>query len=420
MSFLKKMFGGKSHDERMQDAERLFAEQRYGEAKLEFERALAAKGQTVLSTERAALRVVECCNAIANARLVQAKKHIREGERELAEAELDGATEVAHDPAILLECQNLRDALVVRKATETVEATSEITDEDKLALIEGGWEEEQAEEYDRYDERLTKGLMCLLRGEFKEAHELLAALEQTAKQPAYLWLEIARCRLMSEDKTGGIEALKTFLSRIGPDEGGNARLSAHLELARLHDEEGRHEEALAEYENAVESMPEDPRPYIVLGRYLRTRGVPTEAVEVMRAALPVMGELRPEWRVLEELGLALKDAGETAEAIERLESVIGIFMAQRQVDFPPETARALAELSEKNGRLERAADLYRHLAEGSNREAQLDYLLEAARLLDALNLPGERRKILLKAQAAAVQRGATEIAEKMATELARL
>ena len=71
----------------------------------------------------------------------------------------------------------------------------------------------------------------------------------------------------------------------------------------------------------------------------------------------------------------------------------------RSADFPPTTATTLAKLYEADGRLDRAADLYRALSQGSDRDRHALYHYEAGRLLEALGLDEEARRMLTRAEA---------------------
>ena len=74
-----------------------------------------------------------------------------------------------------------------------------------------------------------------------------------------------------------------------------------------------------------------------------------------------------------------------------------IFAEHRFLDFPPSSARALAELHEEAGRKDRAADLFRSLAEGSDVENHYTYYREAARLLRDLEILDDSRTFAQRA-----------------------
>lgn len=398
MSFFKKLLGGKSFEDERAEGERLFSEKRWGEAKLAFDRAIEkAKSAPAEALEQTKARIAECCDALAEARLVTAEEYLNEGDEELARAELEHAAETAASTEVRRRAERRMEQLERLDARDKARDDVVVTDEDRLAALAGSWEDEQADEYEVYGQAFSDALLAM---QAERASDARAALEQVlaeAEDPHYLWLELGRARLLDGDATAGTAALEEFLASIGPDEGGNSRLAAHLELARLADERDDFEGAVAQYEAAVEADDENPGTYLALGHYLRFKGHADQAVEVLEAGLPFIGEVRPDWRVIHELGIAHADLGHDDRAVELLEEVIQIHVARSARDFPPETAVALARLHEKAGHKDRAADLFRSLADGSDRAGHFAYHREAARLLEELGLDAEARRMLQRA-----------------------
>ena len=400
MSFFKRILGSKTLDERLAEADAKYEERDFGQAKLSYERCLdSAKGAPVAMRDRIASRIDACCDEIAKIRIAEGQDHLAAGEIDLAVGELEGALETARDEVIVAEARAILDGLQARDAKERAEEVPELSDEERLAVLAGSWEDDQAEEYDAYGADFDRALLALHDGDVGAARAGFEQLLEDFEDSRYLWLELGRARLLTDDIAGGKAALAAFLEKIGPDEGGEARLVAHLELARLHDEAGNVDEAMSELERGVEALDEDPRAYLALGQYLRQKGHADEALEVLEAGAAVMGEARPDYRLLQELGLAQADAGKQTDAIEVLEGVIQLFIARHQTDFPPDTAERLAALHEAAGNMERAADLFRALTHGSNRTAHLRYHREAARLLRELGLGEEARTMLVRAKA---------------------
>ena len=418
MSLLKRLFGGKSFEELRAEADQRLAEERYGEAKLTYEKALD-RGKDADEEARAAVRarIDECCDAIAKRRIAMGEQHIAEGELELAREELEGAVDTAVSEDVAGQAQRLLDDMERKDAVERAEEL-EVTDEEKLAVLAGSWEDAQAEEYAEYGETFDRALVEMHDEKHEDARAKLEATLEAAEAPRYLWLEVGRARLLTGDLEAGEKAMRVFLETLEEGEGGDARLSAHRELAELCDERGDEEGALAELEAAVEELPEDPRPLIAMGHYFRTRGHPAEAVQVLETALDVMGESRPEWRVLQELGLACAASGDEERAIQLLESVLSMLVARNHYDYPPETAVALARLHEKHGKPERAADLFRSLTRGSDRRNHLAYHLEAARVLASLGLDEEARR--MRERATALAKGNEEAERAVARRIAEL
>ncbi len=400
MSLLKKIFGVRSMDEERAEAERLFSAEDFGAAKLAYDRAVdKAKDAPEEMQKVLRGRIDACRDGIAEQRMALAEQYAAENQMDLCRAEIEGAIDTAASPDVVERARRLGDSLERRDAVTQAGEVLELSDEERLSVLSGAWEEDQADEYAEYGEPFTEALLAMHDDRVKEARASLEALIEDAEDPRYLWLEVGRARLLDEDVEQGTAALRAFLDALDEDEGGEARIIAHLELARLADERDDFEAAVAELETAVTAMDEDPRPYLALGAYLRTKGHPTEAVEVLEAAIPVMGDSRPDYRVLQELGLAQRDAGDEDGAIETLEGVVDMLLARFHRDLPPETAVPLAELHEKHGRLERAADLYRTLTQGSDREHHPHYYGEAARILVELGLVDEARRMLQRASA---------------------
>ena len=221
-----------------------------------------------------------------------------------------------------------------------------------------------------------------------------------AEAGRYGGVEVGLARIIDEGDGGAEEALRTFLGLLGDDEGGESRLSAHASLARLADAKDGTEGAIAELEDAAAFFDEDPRPLLALGRYLREKERPAEAVEILEMAADLMG-MRPDWAILEELGVALVDAGKDEQAIAVLESSVEFLTSQKITNFPVRTATALARRHAKAGNLERAADLGRVRPEGTDRQNHLVYHREAGRVLAELGLVSEARRMLERAAALA-------------------
>jgi tetratricopeptide (TPR) repeat protein len=412
MSLLKKLFSADPEGlERKADG--LYAAGDYGPAKLAYEKALSASPESA----RAALanKVERCTNQIARERIDEAKAYLAQGSIELAEQELEGALEVAIDEAVRDEAQALLDGLEAKEAQE--QATSvEMTDEERVALLMGQWHEAQANEYDGYGDALLDALLAMHNERLDHARTQLEALVAEAPKPRYLWLEVGRARLLTEDLAGGKEALQKFLGSVDDDEGGETKLAANLALARLADEAGEFEEAMGYFEGAVHALPEDYRRYLAMGAFLRDKGHGAEALAVLQTSLELSKTAGTDWRLLEELGLASEQVGKTADARRFLEQVVEFFTNRQVTDFPPTTATTLAKLYEADGRLDRAADMYRALSQGSDKERHALYHYEAGRLLQALGLADEARRMLTRA-AALTSEEDVELTEQVAALL---
>jgi len=395
MSLLKKLFSA-DPEALEKKADALYAAGDYGPAKLTYEKALAASPESAHTP--LADKVRRCTDGIARQRIDEAKAYLARGSIELAEQELEGALEVALDEAVRDEAQSLLDGFEAKEAQE--QATSqEMTDEERVALLMGQWHEVQADEYDTYGEALLEALIAMHKEQFGDARAQLEALLADAPEPRYLWLEVGRARLLTDDVPAGKEALRSFLDALQDDEGGETKLTANVALARLADEAGEFEEAMGYFEGAVHALPEDYRPYLAMGAFLRGKGQGVEALDVLRTSLELSKKAGTDWRLLEELGLASELAGKPDEAKSFLEQVLEFFANHQVTDFPPVTATTLAKLYEADGRLDRAADLYRALSQGSDKAQHALYHFETGRLLQALGLADEARRMLTRADA---------------------
>lgn len=395
MNLFKKLFSA-DPEELKRKADRLFEAGDFGPAKLAYERAIAAAPEEARTPLQE--RVRSCMDAIARQRVEEARVYLEQGAIELAEQELAGALEVAADESLREQAQALLDGLEAEDAQ--AQATSdEMTDEERIALFMGQWEEAQAEEYELYGDTLLDALLALHSERYDDARAALEALIDSAPSPQYLWLEVGRARLLTDDPTGGAEALDRFLDTLEDGEANETKLAVNLTLARLADEDGRFEEAMKRFEAAVQVIPDDYRPYLAMGAFLRDKGHAEEALDVLQTSLELSQSSVTDWRLLEELGLASEQAGKPEEAKSFLEQVVEFFTNRQVMDFPPATTTTLAKLYEAEGRIDRAADMYRALTKGSDGANHAAYHYEAGRLLKALDLDDEARRMLTRAEA---------------------
>lgn len=402
MSFFKRIFGGGSFEDQRSEADRLFEQGAFEDARIAYERALdRTKGASAEDVAHCEERIASSLDRMAELRIEEAARLSAEGHLDLAETELRNVMETAVSERIAKRARRALELLESEDAVQKADGADEMTDDDRWALLAGSWEPEQMDEYDEYGESFREALLALHDGRVKEGRATLEALAEAHEDACYLWLEVGRARILDEDFEGAEPALRTMIERIDEEDAGDALLGAYAELAGLRDREEDEEGAIAELEAAMEAIPDDPRPFFIMGRYLRSKGHAEEAAGVLEAALPLLDEDRPDWRFLEELGLAKLQAEQDAEAAMYLDRVIAMFVQLRRLDFPPATAVARAQIYEKADQLEKAADLYRGLTRGSDRENHLTYHREAARLLLELELADEARRMLTRALALA-------------------
>ncbi len=400
-----KLFKKRSLEELVAEADAHFREGHFGEAKLAYDR-VAERAHKEQQPERAAkaeARVVESCDAMALARLQEAARMLKQGDLELAREELRHAHEVVRGDAARAQVNAFLRSLEQDDAVDQAREAAPLSDEERVMLISGSWEPLQAEELEGYGEPLLKAALAIDQGQAAKALALLEPLK--SEQASYLWLEVARAHLGLQQPDQAEQALRTFLARIGPEEGGSARLTAHRELAHLAHEREDKDGAVTELEAACEAMPDDPRPLLDLGNYLRLIERPAEAVEVLELCVGAFGDNEVEWPVTMELGLACAAAGDLKRGEQLLEAVASELLGKGHTDLPAAALVALAAIHEKNGNVARSADLYRMLTRGSDVANHTAYHLEAARLLDLLQLTDEAARMRDRAQALAAKAG---------------
>jgi tetratricopeptide (TPR) repeat protein len=394
---LGKLFAKKTPESERARADESFERGDLGTAKLAYERALSLvpASNSELRVELGA-RVDACRDELARRRVVEADRLLALGAHELAVGELDGALEVAASTALKAEIEQRIENSERSEARAQLEL-AEQSDDERFETIAGSWEQEQLDEYDAHGEPLRDALLALHDGNAKGARPVLEQLAAADLDTCYLWFELGRARVLDADLDGGRSAFETFLARLPAGAGGDARLSAHVELAAMLRERGELEAAIAQHQAAIEALPDDPRAYLAMASFFRREGLAAEAIEVLEAATDALeGNQRP-WRVTLELGLAHADVGATGTAVELLEDVVSYFVGRQHLDLPPECAVRLAQLHEQAGNASRALDLYRLLAGGSDLPALHLYHREAARLMLGLNLRSDAKRMLQRA-----------------------
>jgi tetratricopeptide (TPR) repeat protein len=415
---LRNLFRKKDLSELTAEADTLFAEQRFGDAKLAYDRA-AERAHKDKHPAHVALeaRASECCDQLALKRAHEAEELHESGQDELAREELRHALDTARSASAQEQVREVARRLEGKEAVAEAQEAAPLSDEEHLMLITSSWEPLQAAELESYGEPLLEAALAIERGDGEAAARGLQALLQGAPSASYLWLELGRAQLAraalgasstdealaAHGKAARLEeaeqALRTFLTRIGPEEGGAARLLAHRELARIAHERDDREAAIAELEAAAEALSDDPRPLLDLGNYLRLIDRPRESVEVLELCAAAFGDNEVEWPVTMELGLACAAAGDEPRATRLLEGVLEALLAKGHADLPPAAVVALAKLHEGVHNAARAADLYRTLTRGSDVDNHARYHLEAARLLDVLKLTDEAARMRERARA---------------------
>jgi len=417
---LGKLFGRRTVESERGRADEAFARGEHGTAKLAYERALSLVSATDEALQKElGQRVDACRDALARARITEAERLFEQDARELALGELSGAAEIAADPEIVADAHARMERLE-RREVRAQATLAEQSDDERFDTIAGSWEEEQFDEYESHGEALKAALLALHDGDPASARPTLEALvaDPASGKPCYLWFELGRARSLCDDQPGAREAFEHFLTSLPEGLGGDARLSAHVELAAMLHDHGDFEGAVAQHQAAIEALPDDPRPYLAMAAFFRKEKLSAEAIEVLHAATDALQDEARPWRLTLELGLAHADQGDQGEAIELLEEVVSYFVARQHLDLPPECAVRLAELHEQAGNPARALDLFNLLAAGSDLPRLFSYHKEAARLLLSLGHPSDARRMLQRALELAPEQ--PEVSEELSKTLAEL
>lgn len=415
MGLFGKIFGG-DFASRKQEGDAHFAAERWGEAKLAYEGAVA-KAKEVPAAEVDALRerIVECRAHLAKRHLADAMRHAKDGDRDGALDRFATATELAPTDALRAEIQEAKDAL--DRAEARAEAEAEVDEEEIYEVLSGTWEDEQFDEYESYGDAIRPIILALQEGKGDEALAAIDAILEKAEEPCYLHFERGRALLLVGRKEEGAESLRKFVGLLEPDEAPRVRAGAHDALARIAMDAGDDESAEKELHACADALPDDVEPLVLLARFYRKRKRVDEGLDAAEKAVEKMGSIRPHLPAIRELGLALVAKGDDQKAIDVLEGAVELYAANDDFDFDPEFAVTLAALHEKKGDPAHAADFYRHLAAGSDRANHFKYNLEAGRLLKAAGRAADARRYLSRAIELAPDNAAKAEAEKNLAEL---
>lgn len=397
MSFLRKLFGAETAEDLLRDAERKLAENDLGGARITFERARAREQD---EGKRAAIdvRIGACLDALASARLVEAKRLIQLGEHDLAIPEVEGALEIARDADVRRDAEAMLDMLS-RPEPEPIHAPApEPSRADRVAMIVGRWSKDEDAELDPLGEPLLDALVALDELQVEQSLTALEAIVAGMATPRHVMRPLARARRAAGKLDEAVVAIEAYLTI--PDLPEESQLSAYAELASVHAERRDVEAAIAAYERCVAALDDDPRPLLLLGQYLRLEGRPAEALEVLELAAGMM-ESERDFQVVLEMAHCRAALAHEEPAIALFEEVLAHFRTRGRLEMPEDAAVPLADLYEKRGRLDRAADLMCVLAEHGPRRRRSLYGIAAARLVNELGLVDEARRLLRRAKAAA-------------------
>ncbi|HUT76613.1 MAG TPA: tetratricopeptide repeat protein [Polyangia bacterium] len=395
MSFFSSLMGGTFADNRV-EGDRLRARGSLGEARMAYERALR-KGKGVPEADLAAVRgvVAACRLELARRRLAEADGLAEAGEVDEAREILDELRDLCEAEEILAAVAERRTRYEAESARQMVDDAREMTEEELLAVIAGTWTEAQADEYAELPEEFVRALVASHDGEHARAAEMIRAVLESADlpiEPRHAWFELGRELAAAGDDPGAVAALERMLGTgdgaVDEELDGEVTVAALTQLAQCLARIGKRPEAIAALERSTRTDPESHLPLLNLGIFLRSgpgERAPSDlerALGVLERAVTLMGQLHPDFRVVRELGLTLLELGREDEAEQTLYAVVEHEASRGTHDqFDPLAAVPLARLYEKRGKLELAADIWRHLAVGHDVRNHFAYNREAARLL---------------------------------------
>jgi tetratricopeptide (TPR) repeat protein len=378
MSFLSKLMGGTFAENRV-EGDRLRAAGSLGEARLAYERALR-KARDVPEAELAAVReaVAACRLELARARLAEADQLADAGDVDEARVILADLGDVCDAQEILEAVAERRQRYEAESARRMADDAEELTEEELLAVIAGTWTEAQADEYAGLPEEFVQALVVAHDGDHARAAEMLRAVLESADletEPRHAWFELGRELAAAGDDAAAVAALERMLGEgdgpVDEEIDGEVAVAALTQLAQCLARLDRRDEAVAVLERATRTDPESHMPLLNLGVFLRSgpgERAPSDlerAVDVLERAAKLMGQMQPDFRVVRELGLTLLELEREEEAERTLYAVIEHEASRGTHDqFDPLAAVPLARLYEKRGKLELAADIWRHLAVG--------------------------------------------------------
>ncbi|QQR91859.1 MAG: hypothetical protein IPJ88_09250 [Myxococcales bacterium] len=394
-----KIFAKQCSESLLQKAEQLISQARFGEAKLLLEKALRANKQgSVQLNETIRGTIQNCATAIGKQRLTEANRLIEQGDVDLAVEELHAMQEIRPTPENINEAQLLLESLEKQAAVASVVGAPPSVHE-QVQIMQSAWDDAQQAEYNGYGSDFEEGLRAFHEERFSDALSYFEALAKDAEHPVYLLFELGRLRLLNEQDNEAKEAFRLFLQRLPQSSGQETRLSAHMELARIANDANDFEGVVEELQNAMDALHDDPRPYMALAAFLRDKEHHLEAIEILETVLEMMDDVQPNVQVWIELGMNLAAMGKKEEAIANFERMVEELIARGHIDLPPGSTSQLAELLEEQGNLQRAADLYRLLSEGSDTKNHGRYYAKLGQLLHELNANAEAQKALQRATA---------------------
>jgi len=154
---LRNLFRKKDLAELTGEADELFGELRFGDAKLAYDRA-AERALKDKHASHAALeaRASECCDRLALKRAHEAEELHANGQDELAREELRHALDTARSAAVQEQVREVERRLEGKEAVAEAQEAAPLSDEEHLMLITSSWEPLQAAELEATESRCSR------------------------------------------------------------------------------------------------------------------------------------------------------------------------------------------------------------------------------------------------------------------------
>ncbi len=386
MSFLKAIFG-KTFDEYLAEGKHLFAEGRYGLAKLSLDRALdKSKGVDASAIEAIKTMILDCKRHLATAKIAEADEAAQSHDMESATKLLQDALEICDETSISTKVTERIKQYEAMDARRLVEEEDQIDDDELLTIIAGTWSDDQAEEYSKLPEEFHDALLADHDGKHDEAAEIfktIIAQKNLSIELKYLYFETGKALTAASKNLEALEMFDLFFAASNKT-GASSEiiLAAHDMKAEALAATERWEEAEEELRKAAKDAPSNHRVFLKLGVFLRNRKKPEQSLKMLEKARELMGQMHPDFSVIRELGFTYLVMEKKDEAAECFSSIIEHLASKGEhSQFDPITAVTLASLQEEKGQYQKAADLYRHLAVGYDTANYFVYNYQAAKLL---------------------------------------
>jgi len=400
MAWLKKILG-QNFEKSFQKAEDLFAAGDAGWAKITYERAVADAGKDapLELVEKARSRILECRRILSRQHVEKARDFVSHGDIDLARESFLSALEVTPDDDEKRRIREETDSLHAVEARIETEEVQELDDDALYNIIMGTWNEPQINEFERLGEPARKAMLASHDGRLDEA---LAILDDLARNDSgdgcYLFLEQGQILMVKKESARAAEAFDRFLERLPDEEDDEIWIRALTLYGQAKLDAGDLKEAEEALREAAAVRKSNYMGFLNLGVFLRLQKRPEEALQFLTKAEALRIQTNPDFRMLREIGLCHLDLGNKADAKTYLGQVIHQQAAMDQFDqLDPTAAVILARLHEEDGDFKSASDLYRHLAEGSDRTRFFEYNREAGRLLIKADLKDMALKYLKRA-----------------------